>query len=52
VRLLLDECVDSRIAAALRLRGYDVELVQEIDPVADDQEVLSHANVRQRLLVT
>jgi predicted nuclease of predicted toxin-antitoxin system len=52
VRLLLDECVDARIAGPLRSLGHDVVLVQAIDPSADDRAVLAIATRQERVLVT
>jgi predicted nuclease of predicted toxin-antitoxin system len=52
MKLLLDECVDARLASALSAEGYDVALVHELDPAADDASVLSLAIRTDRLLVT
>lgn len=52
MRLLLDECVDARIADPLRALGHDVALVHERSPSADDREVLALARAHARVLVT
>ena len=52
MRLLLDECVDGRIAGPLRSLGHDVALVQSSDPGADDRAVLGLSLAQLRLLVT
>jgi predicted nuclease of predicted toxin-antitoxin system len=52
VRLLLDECVDGRLAEPLRAAGHDVALVHALDPSADDRSVLALATGQSRTLVT
>lgn len=52
MRLLLDECVDARMAGPLRSLGHDVALVQTVDPSADDRSVLVLALGEARVLVT
>jgi hypothetical protein len=37
VRLLVDECCDRRLVAALREAGHDVRYGLEIDPGASDE---------------
>jgi predicted nuclease of predicted toxin-antitoxin system len=52
VRLLLDECCDPRLVAALRNAGYDVHYVLESDRGADDEAVLVLSRDQGRILVT
>lgn len=52
MKLLLDECVDARIADPLRALGHDVVLVHERDPSAADRKVLALALADTRVLVT
>ena len=52
MKLLLDECVDARIAGPLRALGHDVLLVHERDPSASDREVLALARADTRVLIT
>jgi predicted nuclease of predicted toxin-antitoxin system len=52
VRLLLDECCDPRLAAALRAAGHDVHHVLEADRGADDEAVLTLSRAQDRILVT
>jgi predicted nuclease of predicted toxin-antitoxin system len=51
VRLLLDECVDARVAAPVRMLGHDMALVHVVDPSADDRAVLRLAVAQRRVLV-
>ena len=52
MRLLLDECVDARLAVALRSLGHDVALVQVLSPSAADSAVLALALAEARILIT
>ena len=52
MRLLLDECVDDRIAAPLRALGHEVASILSLDPSADDRAVLRLALAERRVLVT
>ena len=52
MRLLLDECVDARMAEHLRAAGHDVALIQTLDPSADDRSVLALATDQSRTLIT
>jgi predicted nuclease of predicted toxin-antitoxin system len=52
VRLLLDECCDPRLVAALRAAGHDVHHVLEADRGADDEAVLALSSAQNRILVT
>jgi predicted nuclease of predicted toxin-antitoxin system len=52
VKLLLDECCDPRLVAALRAAGHDVHHVLEADRGADDEAVLSLSRAQGRILVT
>jgi hypothetical protein len=38
VKLLVDECCDPRLVAALREAGHDVRYVLETDPGASDEQ--------------
>jgi predicted nuclease of predicted toxin-antitoxin system len=52
VRLLLDECCDPRLVAALRAAGHDVQHVLEADRGAADEVVLALSRAQGRILVT
>jgi predicted nuclease of predicted toxin-antitoxin system len=52
VRLLLDECCDTQLVAALRAAGHDVHHVLETDRGADDEAVLALSRAQDRILVT
>ena len=49
MRVLLDECVDFPLAAALAKAGFDVE---RATPGLPDEEVLHQANTSRRILIT
>ncbi len=51
MRLLLDECVDARMADHLRAAGHDVATVQALDPSAHVRSVLALATGQSRTLV-
>ncbi len=52
MKLVADEGVDRPIVARLREDGHEVDYVAEMAPGIDDDQVLSHANRRQALLIT
>jgi predicted nuclease of predicted toxin-antitoxin system len=52
VKLLVDECCDPRLVAALREAGHDVRYVLEIDPGASDEEVVALSIEHDRILIT
>lgn len=52
MRLLADEGVDRPIVDKLRAAGIDVHYVLETDQGADDETVLSIANLEERILLT
>jgi predicted nuclease of predicted toxin-antitoxin system len=52
VRWLIDECVDARLAAALRESGHDVVYMSEVAPRAADSAVMDRAHRENRLLLT
>ena len=52
MRLLLDECCDPRLVAALRDAGHDVHYVLESDRGADDDTLLALSRDQGRILVT
>ncbi len=53
LRLLLDQMIDTAVAAKLRERGYDVVRVAEIGMSrADDDAILKRAIIDRRILVT
>ena len=43
MNLLADESIDFGIIEALRIHGYEIEAIIEIDPSIDDNEVLEIA---------
>lgn len=51
MRLLIDECVDGRITAALLRAGHDAVRVSDVAPAADDA-VMALARREARALVT
>jgi predicted nuclease of predicted toxin-antitoxin system len=54
VRYLIDEHIDHAIAAALRLRGYDVLTLADAGLLSadDESEILPFALTEERVLVT
>jgi predicted nuclease of predicted toxin-antitoxin system len=52
VRLLLDECCDPGLVAALRAAGHDVYYVLEAEPGAADEAVVARSRAEGRVLVT
>ena len=52
MRLLLDECCDPRVVAALRAAGHDVCYMLEAGPGAADEAVLALSSAEGRILVT
>jgi predicted nuclease of predicted toxin-antitoxin system len=52
VKLLVDECCDPRLVAALREAGHDVRYVLEIDPGASDEQLVALSIEQERVLVT
>ena len=52
MNLLADESVDFGIIEALRIDGYEIEAIIEIDPSIDDDEVLEIAIKKDAILLT
>lgn len=52
MRWLADESVEVSTIEALRIAGYDVEAIREIEPGAPDDRVLDRAHRRGRILIT
>jgi len=52
MRFLADESCDSIIIKTLREAGHDVLAVGEINPRAEDSEVLALARKEKRILLT
>jgi predicted nuclease of predicted toxin-antitoxin system len=52
MRLLADECCETKLIEALRAAGHDVLYVLETFPGATDDEVLSRAVEEGRILLT
>lgn len=52
MRFLADESCDFAVVRALRAAGHDVAAVSELDPGADDQQVLALASAQLRVLIT
>ena len=52
MNLLADESVDFGIIEALRIHGYEIEAIIEIDPSIDDDEVLEIAIKKDAILLT
>ena len=52
MKLVADEGVDALIVARLREDGHEVDYIAEMEPGISDDQVLSHANQRQALLIT
>lgn len=52
MRLLVDECCDPRLVAALRQAGHDVRYVLESDSGATDEEVVALSVEQDRILIT
>ena len=52
MKLLVDECCDPRLVAALRQAGHDVRYVLEIDPGASDKQVVALSIEQDRILIT
>ena len=52
MRWLIDECVDAALAAQLRNAGYDVTYMSDVEPRANDAEVIRLAHSENRLLLT
>jgi uncharacterized protein with PIN domain len=51
--LYLDECVDQRLAAALRALGYDVLTVQDAHRESEeDEDQLLYATIQGRMLLS
>ena len=52
VRLLVDECCDPRLVAALRQAGHDVRYVLEVNSGASDQDLVALSIEQDRILIT
>jgi predicted nuclease of predicted toxin-antitoxin system len=52
VRLLVDECCDPRLVAALRQAGHDVRYLLETDPGASDDQLVALSIEEDRILIT
>ncbi len=52
MNILADECIDRQIVERLRVEGYDVLYVAELDPGIPDDVVLNQANERNAMLLT
>jgi predicted nuclease of predicted toxin-antitoxin system len=52
VRLLVDECCDPHLVAALRRAGHDVHYVLEIDSGASDEQLITLSIQQDRILIT
>ena len=52
MRLLVDECCDPRLVAALRGAGHDVRYMLEGDCGADDEAILALSQTESRILIT
>jgi predicted nuclease of predicted toxin-antitoxin system len=52
VRLLVDECCDPRLVAALRGAGHDVRYGLETDPGASDEQLVALSIEQERILIT
>lgn len=52
MKFLADEGIESLIVKRLREASYDVKYIAEFAPGISDNEVLEHANHRERILIT
>ena len=52
MKLLVDECCDPRLVAALRQAGHEVRYVLEIDPGASDEQIAQLSIDQDRILTT
>jgi predicted nuclease of predicted toxin-antitoxin system len=52
VKLLVDECCDPRLVAALRQAGHDVRYVLESDAGASDEHLAALSIEQDRILIT
>lgn len=52
MRWLADECIDAALVAGLRSGGHDVVYMAEVEPAANDIEVMARAQREGRLLLT
>ena len=52
MRLLVDECCDPRLVAALREAGHDVHHMLEGDCGAADEAILALCQAQSRILIT
>lgn len=52
MKVVADESVDGPVVARLREDGHEVDYIAEMEPGISDDRVLSHANLRQALLIT
>ncbi len=51
-RFLADESVEWRIVEYLRIHGYDIVAIIEIQPGISDKEVMEIADCQKRILIT
>lgn len=52
MNLLADESVDRQIVERLRIDGYEVLYIAEVEPSVSDMDVFERANEKTALLVT
>ncbi len=52
MKLLVDECCDAGLVAALRADGHDVLYAQETPRGVTDDQILKYANQEDRILLT
>ncbi len=52
MKVVADESVDGPVVARLREDGHEVDYIAEMESGISDDRVLSHANLRQALLIT
>ena len=52
MKLLVDECCDPRLVAALRQAGHDVRYVLETDPGASDDDLFALSVEEGRIVIT
>ena len=52
MKFLVDECAGASVVDCLRDAGHDVVAVAEVMPQADDEQILEHAVLETRILVT
>jgi predicted nuclease of predicted toxin-antitoxin system len=52
LKIVADESVDRQIVERLRLDGYEVVYIAELDPGIDDETVLDHSRRAKAILLT